>query len=318
MEKTNAPENSPSGNPRSGPGIDLSAYGWLSVAAAIAAFGLKTAAWWITDSVGMLSDALESLVNLAAGLLAVFALRLAARPPDSGHHYGHDKVEFFSGGIEGVLILCAAAVIAFTAAPRLFEAHPLEQLGLGLALSMIASAINFGVARVLIRAGREHRSMTLEADGQHLMTDVWTSAGVIAGLAAVALTGWNILDPLIAIAVAANIAWIGVGLMRRAVHGLMDIALPAGDLDKVQVVLDSCKPRGAQFHALRTRHAGRRGFVSVHVPVPAQWSVAEGHSLASEVEQRIREALPHSTAFTHLEPLGDPASDEDIDLDRAK
>lgn len=317
MGTTNQPpEDAPGTNLRSVPAADLSAFGWLSVAAAIATLGLKTTAWWITDSVGMLSDALESLVNLAAGLLAVFALRLAARPPDSGHQYGHDKVEFFAGGIEGALILFAAAAIALSAAPRLFVPHPLEQLGLGLALSVIASAINFAVARVLLRAGREHRSMTLEADGQHLMTDVWTSAGVIAGLAAVALTGWNILDPLIAIAVAANIAWIGVGLMRRAVHGLMDIALPAGDLAKVQVVLDSFEPRGVQFHELRTRFAGRRRFVSVHVLVPGHWSVSMGHALTSEVEERIRAALPHSTAFTHLEPLGDPASDEDIELDR--
>jgi len=264
----------------------------------------------------MLSDALESLVNLAAGLLAVFALRLAASPPDSSHHYGHGKVEFFSGGIEGALILFAAATIAFTAAPRLFAPQPLEQLGLGMLLSLTASAINFAVARKLVRVGREHRSMTLEADGQHLMTDVWTSAGVIAGLGAVAFTGWNILDPLIAIAVAANIAWIGAGLMRRAVHGLMDIALPEGDLARVQAVLKSFEARGARFHALRTRHAGRRRFVSVHVLVPALWTVAEGHALASEVEERIRDTLPHSTAFTHLEPLDDPASDEDIDLDR--
>ena len=317
MKIANRPTgNSAQSKPRTDPRTDLSAYGWLSVAAAIVTFALKTAAWWVTDSVGMMSDALESLVNLAAGLLAVFALRLAARSPDSGHHYGYDKVEFFSGGIEGALILFAAATIAFTAAPRLYAPQPLGQIGFGLLLSLIASAINFAIARKLIHVGSEHRSMTLEADGQHLMTDVWTSAGVIAGLVAVAFTGWTILDPLIAIAVAANIAWIGASLIRRAVHGLMDIALPEGDLTRVQAVLKSFEVRGARFHALRTRHAGRRRFVSVHVLVPAHWTVAEGHSLASEVEEKIRETLPHSTAFTHLEPLGDPASDEDIELDR--
>jgi cation diffusion facilitator family transporter len=297
--------------------INLERYAWLAVAAAIVTIGLKTLAWWITGSVGLLSDALESLVNLAAAVLALSMLRVAATPPDANHPYGHSKAEYFSAGIEGALIVLAAGAIIYAAVPRLFDPQPLEAPVAGLGISFVAALINFGTAVVLIRAGKQHHSITLEADGRHLMTDVWTSGGVIVGVALVFATGWLLLDPLVALAVALHIIWIGLGLMRRSVRGLMDAAISTDDQQEVtRLFAEYSRRYGVAFHAFRTRQAGRRRFISFHILVPDQWTVAQAHRLSEEIEERIRSLVPNAGIFTHIEPISDPASYDDQDLDR--
>lgn len=296
---------------------NLTRFAWLSIGAAVLTIALKTTAYWLTGSVGLLSDALESLVNLVAALMALAMLTIAARPADEMHAFGYGKAEYFSSGLEGALILLAAASITWTAVPRLFAPQPLENVGIGLGISVLASAINFGVARVLMNAGKEHRSITLEADAHHLMTDVWTSAGVVLGVSVVALTGWVRLDPIIALIVAANILRIGWQLLRRSVRGLMDATLPAAERDAIKRVLNRYESQqGIQYHALRTRQAGTRAFISLHVLVPREWTVKRGHDLLEQLERDIRASIPGAQLFTHLEPQGDPAALEDIALDR--
>ena len=292
----------------------LTRFAWLSVAAAIATIALKTWAWWVTGSVGLLSDAIESLVNLAAALMALWMLTLAERPPDEEHAFGYTKAEYFSSGLEGGMIFIAAAAIVVTAAPRLLHPEPLEAVGLGLAISVAASVINFGVAWALFRAAKRYRSSTLEADAHHLMTDVWTSAGVVAGVILVAVTGWHRLDPLIAILVALNILWTGLGLLRRSALGLLDKAVAPEDRQRIRDILARHEAGGIAFHALRTRQAAGRSFVSLHVLVPGDWTVQRGHDLADAIEREIRSALPRTTVTTHLEPLEDPASQDDVEL----
>ncbi|HYL89067.1 MAG TPA: cation diffusion facilitator family transporter [Burkholderiales bacterium] len=295
----------------------LERYAWISIAAALATIALKTLAWWLTGSVGLLSDALESLVNLAAAMLALSMLRLAASPPDADHPYGFSKAEYFSAGIEGALIVLAAAGIVWTALPRLAAPRELDMPLQGLALTVLASGINLGVAMTLLRAGREHHSITLEADARHLLTDVWTSAGVIAGVALVFVTGWLRLDPLIAIAVAVHILWTGFGLVRRSVKGLLDPAISAEDQREVTKLFGEYSRRyGVSFHALRTRQAGARRFVSFHILVPDAWTVAQAHRLSEEIESRMRAMVPNAAIFTHIEPISDPASYDDEELDR--
>jgi cation diffusion facilitator family transporter len=295
----------------------LERYAWLSIAAALATISLKAAAWWLTGSVGLLSDALESIVNLAAALLALSMLRLAATPPDENHPYGFSKAEYFAAGIEGALIVLAAAGILASAIPRLIEPRELEEPALGLSLTVVASAINFACAVVLIRVGRREHSITLEADGRHLMTDVWTSAGVLVGVAAVFFTGWLRLDPLVALAVAAHIVWTGIGLVRRSAAGLLDAAISHGDQDEVtKLFAEYSKRYGMTFHALRTRQAGARRFISFHMLVPDAWTVAQAHRLSEEIESRIRSMVPNASVFTHIEPISDPASYDDQGLDR--
>lgn len=294
----------------------LHRYAWLSIAAALSTMALKALAWWLTGSVGLLSDAMESGVNLAGALMALAMLTLAARPADHRHAFGHGKAEYFASGFEGMLIVGAALAIAFAAIGRLLAPQPLHEVGVGLAVSLLASAINLGVARVLIGAGRRHRSITLEADGAHLMADVWTSAGVIVGVAAAAATGWHWLDPVIALAVAAHIAVTGWQLLARSAGGLMDVALPADELAAIDAVLTRYRAQGIGFHALRTRQAGALGFVSLHVLVPGAWTVQRGHELLERVEADIRAAVPHASVFTHLEPIEDPVSHDDIPLAR--
>ncbi len=295
----------------------LERFAWLSIAAAIATIGLKTLAWWLTGSVGLLSDALESLVNLAAALLALTMLRVAASPPDADHPYGFSKAEYFAAGIEGALIVLAAAGIFASAIPRLIEPRALDTPLLGLGLSMLASAINLGVGLLLIRVGRREHSVALEADGQHLMTDVWTSAGVIIGVALVFATGWLRLDPLVALAVAVHIIWTGLRLMRRSWRGLLDAAISTEDTGEVTKLFNEYSRRyGVSFHALRTRQAGARRFISFHLLVPDAWSVARAHQLSEEIESRIRSMVPNAAVFTHIEPISDPASYEDQELDR--
>jgi cation diffusion facilitator family transporter len=295
---------------------NLTRFAWLSIGAAILTIALKTTAYWLTDSVGLLSDALESVVNLVAAIMALAMLTIAARPADEMHAFGYGKAEYFSSGLEGALILLAAASIAWTAVPRLFAPQPLEHVGIGLGISVLAAAINFAVARVLMNAGKEYRSITLEADAHHLMTDVWTSAGVVLGVGAVALTGWVRLDPGIALIVAANILRIGWQLLGRSVRGLMDATLPSAERDAIKRVLNRYESQGIQYHALRTRQAGTRAFISLHVLVPRDWTVQRGHDLLEQLERDIRSAVPGAQLFTHLEPQGDPAALEDIGLDR--
>ena len=289
---------------------------WLSIATAVATIALKVAAWALTGSVGLLSDAAESVVNLVAAGFGLAAVVWAARPPDEDHAYGHEKANYLSAGFEGGLILLAAVTIAYAAGDRLLTPQPIESVGVGLAVAVVAAPLKQVMARVLIATGRREQSLVLEADGRHLMTDVWTSAGVVVGVAAVALTGWNVVDPLIALAVAANIIVIGVSLVRRSADGLMDRALQPAELRIVDDVIGRYTNDHVHFHALRTRRSGRRAFISVHVLVPGAWSVQEGHDLVERFEHDMRAEFDQATVFTHLEPLEDPASFEDTALDR--
>jgi cation diffusion facilitator family transporter len=283
----------------------LAHFALLSVAAAVATIGLKIAAYALTGSVGLLSDAIESGVNLIGAVVALAMLIVAARPADEEHPYGHAKAEYFSSGVEGTLIVIAAIGIGFTAVRRLMYPRPVEQAAVGIAVSFFASLINLAVARILMTEGKRHRSITLEADGRHLMTDVWTSAGVFAGIAAVAVTGWSVLDPIVALAVAGNIVRTGAVLMRRSVQGLMDSALPEDERRAVEAVLNRYRKSGVRFHALQTRQAAARRFLSIHVLVPGTWTVTRGHRLSERVQTDVAEAVPGLTVTTHLEPADD-------------
>jgi cation diffusion facilitator family transporter len=278
-------------------------YAWLSVAAALVTMALKGVAAWLTGSLGLLSDALESFVNLGAALIAVFTLGVAARKPDDKHP--------FSSAVEGGLIILAALAIVGAAVPRLIAPQPIQHIDSGIFISLVAAAVNLGVALVLLGAGRRHDSIALEADAHHLLTDVWTSIGVVAGVGATVLTGWLALDPLIAIAVALHITWTGAKVLRRSVLGLMDRALPDSDLERIRGILEPYRVRGIEHHALRTRRAGRVRMVDMHLLVPGEMTVRDGHRVADEIEYALREALPGSTVLTHLEPIEDPASYRD-------
>ncbi len=295
--------------------VDLRKYAWLSIAAAVATISLKVLAWWITGSVGLLSDAAESVVNLVAAVIALVALTVAARPPDADHQYGHGKAEYFSAAVEGLLIFAAAAVIIVAAVGRLLDPQPLEELGLGLLISLIATAINGAVGVLLIRVGRAHRSATLVADGKHLMTDVWTSAGVLLGVLLVGVTGWLPLDPLVAIAVALNILVTGTRLVSSSVSALLDGALSPQDQAVVVGILDKYRSDDVDFHGLQTRESGRSRFVSVHVLVPGAWTVQQAHDVVEVVEADVRAALEGVTITTHVEPRDDPRSYDDAPYD---
>jgi cation diffusion facilitator family transporter len=296
----------------------LARFAWLSIAAAVVTIALKFGAFLVTGSVGLLSDALESLVNLAAAIMALVMLGVAARPPDEEHAYGHSKAEYFASSFEGALIIVAAASIAYSSSVRLMHPQPVRDPVFGIAVSIVALAVNLAVAVMLLRAGRRYRSIALEADAHHLIADVWTTVGVVLGVAGVAVSGWDWLDPVIAIVVALNIVRIGIGLMRRSALGLLDTAIPEEDRSAVIAVLERYAPEGAEYHALRTRQAGMRRFVSVHILVPGAWSVQRGHELLERMEEEIRHAIPNSTVFTHLEPLEDPVSFEDVRLERRR
>lgn len=298
------------------PAPSLKRYVWLSIAAAVSTIGLKTAAWWLTGSVGLLSDALESLVNLAGALMALWMMWLAEQPADEDHAYGHGKAEYFSSAFEGFLIFLAAVSIAVSAIHRLMNPKPLEAIGIGLGVSVVASIINFVTARVLLNVGKKHHSVILEADAHHLMTDVWTSAGVIVGVGLVSFSGWLWLDPVIAIIVAINIIWTGFQLMRRSASGLMDSSVAPEVLAKLEALLATYKAQGLDFHALRTRQAGNRAFVTVHVLVPGEWTVQKGHDMAERIEVEMLALLHNGHVTTHLEPLEDPVSMLDAGLDR--
>lgn len=294
----------------------LTKFAWLSAAAAILTIVLKLTAYWMTGSIGILSDAMESFVNLAGAVLALAMLTIAARPPDEEHAFGHSKVEYFASGAEGAMIIIAAGSICYAAVNRMLEPQPIESVGAGLVVTMIATAINFTVALVIRRAGRRYDSVTLDANARHLMTDVWTSLGVIVSVAIVAISDIQILDPIIALLVAANILREGFLIVRQSLLGLMDTTIPANELQRVSDILDSHKKEHVTYHALRSRQAGARRFVSVHILVPGEWTVHHGHELLEQIESELREAVPNLTVMTHLESLDDPASWEDIDLDR--
>ena len=295
----------------------LERYAWLSVAAALATISLKTLAWWLTGSLGLLSDAMESFVNLAAALLALSMLRLAATPADKDYPHGRSKAEYFAAGVEGALIVLAAAGIVWAALPRLFDPRSLAMPLVGIALTGVATAINLAVGTVLLRVGQARHSITLEADGRHLLTDVWTSFGVIAGVALVAYTGWLQLDPLVALLVAGHILWTGFGLVRRSISGLLDPAIAHGEQSEIaQLLAEYARRYGVSFHAVRTRQAGARRFISFHILVPDEWTVAQAHRLSEEIESRIRSLVPNASLLTHIEPISDPASYDDQDLDR--
>lgn len=307
------------------PSPSLARYGWLSLVAAVLTIALKSYAYWLTGSVGLLSDALESLINLVAAIIVLVVLSIAARPPDEDHAYGHEKIEYFSSGAEGIMILLAACSIAITAWERLWHPQPLQQLDVGIAISVLASLINLLVARILIGVGRRRRSITLEADGKHLMTDVWTTVGILVGIGGIALanqfqpaldfasrlglSGWEILDPIIAMVVALQIVVTGLQLLRRTFSGLMDEALPPKELAAIVAVLERfVVSDGIAYHALRTRYAGARRFVSVHVLVPGDWTVQQGHNLLELIEHHIHQLFDGIDIDTHLEPIEDAAS----------
>lgn len=297
-------------------GTNLTKYAWLSIATAIVTITLKMAAWLLTDSVGLFSDAMESFVNLFAAIVVLWALIIASRDPDEEHAYGHTKAEYFSSGLEGGLIVLASLGIFFTAIPRLWNPQPIQDVGLGVLLVGIAAAINGLVGLKLLNVAREHRSITLESDARHLFTDVWTTAGVVVGVILVGITGWERLDAILAIAVGVQIHLTGVGLVRKSVNGLLDAAIPDDELAQLQAVIDRFQDeRSIIVHAIRTRQAGRRRFVSMHVLVPGEWSVTRGHDLVGDLENDIRAALPETTVFTHLEPIEKPESWNDSGLD---
>jgi cation diffusion facilitator family transporter len=283
-------------------------YAGLSVATALATLALKGGAAWVTGSVGLLSDALEGLVNLFAAALAFVVLSYAHDAPDREHNFGHEKAEYFSSGIEGALIFVAAGAIVWTAIPRLIAPRPLEQLGVGLAIAAVAALANGACAWAMLRASREHRSITLEADARHLLTDVWTTGGVIAGVLVASATGWLQLDAVIAIAVALHILWTGTALMKRSFHGLMDQAIPEAERAQIDAILAVLRTRGCDYHELRTRRAGARSFVDVHILVPGTMTVQEGHNLVEGLEKEVQLRLPHVEMLTHLEPIEDPRS----------
>jgi len=276
---------------------------YLSIATSLATIALKFGAYFLTGSVSLWSDALESLVNLAAALVALGALAVAEQPADDGHAYGHDKAEYFSSGVEGALILVAAVSIIWAAAHRLVDPQPLERLGPGIIVAFVAGALNFTTARIMLRVAHQHDSIVIEADARHLLTDVWTSVGIIAGLAVViALPQWAILDPLMAIAVGAHIIVTGVGLLRRSADGLMDAALPPGEVERVVALIGAALPDGASFHALRTRKAGAQRFIELHLLVPGTTTVAESHQLCDRIEASLAAHLANAHATIHVEP----------------
>lgn len=294
----------------------LTRYAWLSIAAALLTITLKGAAFLLTGSVGLLSDAIESIVNLVAAVVALLALRMVERPANDEFTFGFSKAEYFASGFEGGMILLAAVGIILTAIPRLINPVPLQQLGLGLLISVAATLINLGVSLTLRRAGRRYNSIALEADSQHLMTDVWTTGGVLVGIALVWLTGLMWLDPIIALLVAANILFIGYRLLVRSGRGLLDMALHPEELSIVQSILDSFQPQGVYYHALRSRQAAARKFLVVHLLVPGDWSVRKAHNLAERVEVEVSRAIPNSNIVTHVEPVEDPISMQDAHIDR--
>jgi cation diffusion facilitator family transporter len=286
----------------------------LSIMAALITFAMNSIAYWLTDSVGLLSNAAEALINLAAALIALFCLWFASRPVDVSHTYGHEKIEYFSSGLEGMLILVAAAGIAWYAVMRLLAPRPLDHLGVGSLLALVAALVNLVVAIILLRVGKAAESIVLEADGKHLLTDVWTSAAVLCGLGLVWLTDIHWFDPIVALLVSANICWTAIDLVRRSFDGLMDHALPADELDTVRAAISEHLEPGTTFHALRTRRAGAHRFADFHLLVPGKYSVQRAHDLTERIEAAVRAALPDIEVTVHIEPIEEKAAWEDSAL----
>lgn len=294
---------------------NLTKYAWLSIAAAVATITLKAVAYFVTGSVGLLSDALESVINLVAAIFALWMLTVASRPADDDHPYGHTKAEYFSGALEGSLIGMAALSIGWAAIQRLMSPQPIENFAEGIAYSVAASLINLVVGQILIYQGRKNRSVTLDADGKHLMADVYTSAGVIVAIIAIYFTGWYILDPILALIVAAHILWSGYGVVKHSTMGLMDTAIEPNELNEVVRILDDYKAKlPIDYHALRTRRSGVRTFITVHILMPDEWTIIRGHDLAHEIEADIVATVPGTVVFTHIEPINDPKSMDDIHI----
>ncbi|MBL8183060.1 MAG: cation transporter [Blastocatellia bacterium] len=294
---------------------NLTKYAWLSIAAAVATITLKAVAYFVTGSVGLLSDALESVINLVAAIFALWMLTVASRPADDDHPYGHTKAEYFSGALEGSLIGMAALSIGWAAIQRLMSPQPIENFAEGIAYSVAASLINLVVGQILIYQGRKNRSVTLDADGKHLMADVYTSAGVIVAIIAIYFTGWYILDPILALIVAAHILWSGYGVVKHSTMGLMDTAIEPNELNEVVRILDDYKAKHPiDYHALRTRRSGVRTFITVHILMPDEWTIIRGHDLAHEIEADIVATVPGTVVFTHIEPINDPKSMDDIHI----
>lgn len=290
---------------------------YLSIAAAIVTILLKFYAYFVTGSMGLLSDALESFVNLFAAIFALIMFNVSQKPADKEHEFGHSKAEYFSSAAEGALILVAAFSIIWTTVPRLINPQPIENINTGLLFSLLATVINLVVGLILIHTGKKTNSLLLEADGKHLMTDVLTSGGVIVAILIVKFTGWTIVDPIIAILVALNVIYAGYRLIVRSASGLMDACLPEEDMSKITAYLDSLKDKKIEYHSLQTRAAGQRKFVSLHVLVPGKWTVKQAHDYADEIEEVIVNMfIEPVTVHTHLEPVEDPASMIDIGLDR--
>ena len=294
----------------------LTKFAWFSIFTAVATIFLKSLAYFLTGSVGLLSDAIESLVNLAAAIIALFMLKIAEQPPDAEHRYGHSKTEYFASIMEGLFIFIAAIAISISAIDRIIHPKIIEQAFLGLGISLIASIINYVVAKKLLKVGKKHRSITLEADGHHLMTDVITSIGVIVAVFLVALTGWQILDPVVAILVSINIVFTGLKLIKRSILGLLDTSISHEELDIIKSVFKKYESKGLKFHGLRTRQSAQRRFVDFHVLTPGSWSVRKGHDILEDIEKEIRDAIQKVTVSTHLEPVEDPRSLEDISIER--
>ncbi|GAB2475293.1 cation diffusion facilitator family transporter [Luteococcus sediminum] len=301
-------------SPRTSAPVDLTRFAWLSIAAALGTIALKTFAWQVTGSVGLLSDAAESLVNLAAAIIALMALRLAIKPPDRNHNFGHSKAEYFSAAAEGAMIFVAAGVIILTAVQRFMEPQPLENVGIGLLVSVLASFLNGGVAWVLLRAGRKYRSMTLTADGKHLLTDVWTSVGVVLGVALVWLTKWPRLDAIVAMAVGINILFTGAKLMHESGMGLMDVSLPKAENNRIREILEGFTADHVMFHGVRTRESGNRRYMDMHLLVPGAWSVQQAHDLVEEITEALVAEFDDLHVMIHAEPIEDPRSYDDYDF----
>lgn len=294
---------------------DLRKYAWLAIGTAVLTVLLKASAWAITGSVGLLSDAAESMVNLAAAIVALVMLTIAARPADDSHHFGHTKAEYFSAALEGIMVFVAAASIIYLGIDRLLNPRPLESLGIGLGISLTAAVLNGIVGRLLVKVGTRHRSITLRADGRHLLTDVYTSVGVVVGLGLAWLTGWNWMDPVIAILVGVHILVTGYRLIAESSAGLMDASLSPEDNARIQAILDAHTEKGRiEFHAVRTRESGARQFMEMHMLVPGEWTVQRGHDAMEDLVEKIVAQFPHMRVTGHLEPVSDPRSYEDMTL----
>lgn len=294
---------------------DLRKYAWLAIATAVATVLLKGIAWIVTGSMGLLADAAESLVNLVAAIAALVALTIAARPADENHQFGHTKAEYFSAALEGVMVLVAAGSIIYLAVERLMNPRPLQAIGVGLAISLVSAVINGVVGQILIRTGGRHRSITLRADGKHLMTDVYTSVGVVAGLALVWATGWQWLDPVVAILVGLNILVTGYRLISESAAGLMDVSLSPEDNSRLHAILDAHTEKGRiEFHSVRTRESAARQFMEMHMLVPGDWTVSRGHDAMEDLIEKIAAEFPAMRVTGHLEPIADPRSYEDMHL----